>query len=56
VGNWLWFGGVVLGIVVLFGFLLWHGGGEPLAREDTGGGPDEHHDFGHDQGNGDGHA
>jgi hypothetical protein len=36
--QWLWTAGILLAIVVLFAWVLWIGGGEPLDRDDTGGG------------------
>ena len=36
--QWIWAGVILLAIVVVFAFLLWIGGGEPLDRDDTGGG------------------
>jgi hypothetical protein len=53
-GAWLWFGGLVLGIVALFAFLLWQGGAEPLDRKDTADVADGH-EASHHPGDGHGH-
>jgi hypothetical protein len=51
--HWAWVALLFLGIIALFAFILYVGGGEPIDRQDSGAG-DAPFD-GHGHGHGDGH-